>query len=145
MGDVRDESEPALTAMNDLYRNELRLFQTLFLPSVKLVKKIRVGSWVRRVYDRPQTPLERVLASPEADPVKVAQLRALRDRLDPFQLAQAIDQKLERLYALAHSRSAPKPTPPSTDLTPLERRAIRTLSQSFGVPVYLGTRAARAP
>jgi hypothetical protein len=143
LGYVRYESEPALTAMNDLYRNELRLFQNLFLPSVKLVKKIRVGSRVRRVYDRPQTPLERVLASPEADPVKVAQLRALRDRLDPFQLAQAIDQKLERLSALAHSRPAPKPTPPSNDLTPIERRAIRTLSQSFGVPVYLGTRAAR--
>ncbi len=144
VGDVRYESETALTARNDLSRNELRLFQNLFLPSVKLVKKIRVGSRVRRVYDRPQTPLERVLASAGADPVKVARLRALRDRLDPFQLAPTIDQKLERLSALAHSRPAPKPTPPSRDLTPLvERRAIRTLSQSFGVPVYLGTRAAR--
>ncbi len=70
LGYVRYESEPALTAMNDLYRNELRLFQNLFLPSVKLVKKIRVGSRVRRSYDRPQTPLERVQACPEADRVK---------------------------------------------------------------------------
>jgi len=143
LGDVRYESPEALALMNDLYRHELRLFQNLFLPSVKLVKKIRVGSRVRRVYDRPQTPLERVLASAEADPVKVARLVALRNRLDPFQLAQAIDQKLERLSALAQSRPAPKSTSPSHDLTPLQTQAIRTLSPSFGVPVTLGPRAAR--
>jgi len=129
--------------MNELYRAELRLFQNCFLPSVKLVKKVRVGSRVRRRYDRPQTPLERVVVCGGGDPAKVAALVALRDRLDPFQLAQTIDQKLERLSALAQSRPAPKSTSPSHDLTPLQTRAIRTLSPSFGVPVALGTPAAR--
>lgn len=67
MGYVRYDSPEALAAMNDLYGHVLRLFQNLFLPSVKLVRKQRVASRLRRVYDRPQTPLERVLASPEAD------------------------------------------------------------------------------
>ena len=33
----------------------------LYLPSVKLVKEVRVASKLRRVYDAAQTPLERVL------------------------------------------------------------------------------------
>ncbi len=141
MGYVRYDSPEALAAMNALYRHELRLFQNLFLPSVKLVRKVRVGSRIRRVYDRPQTPLERVLACPEADPVKVAQLQALREQLDPFALAEAIDQKLTRLYALAHHRTRhqPQPTPPA--LTAVERQAVQALSESFGIPISVGTAA----
>ncbi len=109
LGYLRYASPAAVAAMNALYRQELRLFQNLFLPSVKLVRKVRVGSRIRRVYDRPQTPCERVQACPEADPAKVAHLRQLRAQLDPFALAEAIDQQLDRLYALAHHRAAPVP------------------------------------
>src|SRR5206468_11427335 len=62
LGYVRYDTPEAREAINDLYRNELRRFQNLFLPSVKLVRKERVGSKTRRRYDRPQTPFERVLA-----------------------------------------------------------------------------------
>jgi len=113
MGYVRYDSLSAVDAMNALYRQELRLFQNLFLPSVKLVQKVRVGARVRRTYDRPQTPLERVRACPAADPARVAQLTALRDRLDPFALAQAIDRQLERLYGLAHLPRQPAPEAPA--------------------------------
>jgi hypothetical protein len=83
--------------------------------------------------------LERVLACPEADPGKVAQLQAWRDQLDPFALAEAIDQQLTRLYALARHRAQPqrKPTPPA--LTAVERQAVQALSESFGIPVSVGT------
>jgi hypothetical protein len=46
--------------MNDLSGQGLRLWLNLILPSVKLVKKARVGSRVRRVYDAARTPFERV-------------------------------------------------------------------------------------
>jgi hypothetical protein len=139
MGYVRYDSREALAAMNALYREELRLFQNLFLPSVKLVRKVRVGSRLRRVYDRPQTPLERVLACPEADPGKQAHLKALRERLDPFALAEAIDQKLTRLYALARHRAKPQPKPTPPALTAVERQAVQAVSESFGIPVTVGT------
>lgn len=139
MGYVRYDSLAARDAMNDLYRNELRLLQNLFLPSVKLLRKVRVGSRLRRVYDRPQTPFERVRACPEADPVKVAQLQTLRDQLDPFALAEAIDQKLTRLYALAHHRTRPRPQPTPPALSPVERQSIQALSEAFGIRVYVGT------
>jgi hypothetical protein len=108
VGYVRYDTPGAVAALNALYRQELRLFQNLFLPSVKLVRKVRVGARIRRVYDRPQTPFERVEACPEADRAKVAQLAALRAQLDPFALAEAIDQQLSRVYALAHHRAGPR-------------------------------------
>ncbi|MBI4735415.1 MAG: hypothetical protein HY766_05050, partial [candidate division NC10 bacterium] len=127
-----------------LYRHELRLFQNLFLPSVKLVRKVRVGSRVRRVYDRPQTPFERVLACPEADRLKVAQLQALRKQLDPFALAEAIDQKLTQLYALAHHRTRHQPQPKPPAPTAVERQAVQALSERFGIPVSVGSEGGRS-
>jgi hypothetical protein len=107
LGYERYDSRAAVEAMNDLYGHELRLFQNLFLPSVKLVRKVRVGSKLKRVYDQPQTPFQRVCAFKQADPVKVAQLKNLRDSLDPFHLSQVIDKKLERIYQLASSSFRP--------------------------------------
>src|SRR5256712_115950 len=108
LGWERYDSRPAVEAINDLYRQELRLWLNLYLPSVEPVKKVRVGSKVRRVYDAAQTPWERVLASGQADPAQVAELKKLRQSLDPFQLGKVIDQKLERIYELAHRRLSPR-------------------------------------
>ena len=106
VGYERYDTDAAVTALNAVY-TELRVFQNLFLPTVKLVHKERVGARTRRRYDAPQTPLDRVRACPEADRAKVAALVALRDRLDPFVLAARINRLLERVYTLAHRRAVP--------------------------------------
>jgi transposase InsO family protein len=111
LGWERYDTHEAVAAINELYRQELRLWLNLFLPSVKLLKKVRVGSKVRRVYDGPRTPFERVRACPQADRVRVAQLEKLRKSLDPFQLAEAIERKLESIYRRANRRLSPKETP----------------------------------
>ncbi|HLZ93571.1 MAG TPA: hypothetical protein VKQ28_17835 [Candidatus Acidoferrum sp.] len=110
----RYDTHEAITAMNDLYGQELRLWLNLFLPSVKLLKKVRVGSRVRRVYDAARTPFERVKTCPPADPEKVAQLEELSKRLDPFQLSRIIERKLERIASLANRRLSPKAEQPTT-------------------------------
>ena len=108
LGYVRDDRPAAQAAIHALYRHELRLFQNLVQPSVKLVRKERVGPRLRRRYDAPHTPLERVLAWPGIEARVAAELQRQRDRVDPFALARAIDQQLERIYALANPRhSAP--------------------------------------
>jgi len=119
VGYLRYDTPAAVAALNALYRHELRLFQNLFLPSVKLVRKERVGARLRRQYDAPRTPLERVQACPEVDKTTVATWVALRDQLDPFALSQAIDRKIERLLTLATaprarltSSTAPSPERP---------------------------------
>jgi len=110
LGWDRYDSLEALVALNDLYSNELRLMMNLFQPTVKLVSKERVGSRLRRRYSPAQTPLDRLLAcggDQDLQP-KAQQLRALRDALDPFALAQAIERKLEHIYSLADPRLSPK-------------------------------------
>ena len=91
LGYVRYDSAAALVAINALSA-ELRLLQNLFLPSVKLVEKRRVGARLQRRYDAPCTLRERVVACPAADREKVRALEQLRARLDPFLLAQRVDQ-----------------------------------------------------
>jgi len=109
LGWDRYDSRAAVQAINAVYRQELRLWMNLYLPSVKLLKKVRVGSKLRRVYSPAQTPLQRVLASAQADTRRVAELQKLHSTLDPFELAQNIDRKLQRIYALANRRLSPKP------------------------------------
>jgi len=125
LGYVRYDSPVAQAAIHALYRHELRLFQNFFLPSVKLLRKERVGSRVRRHYDAPRTPLERVLACADLRPEVAAQLRQQRDGLDPFLLARTIDQQLERIFALAnprHSPTAPAPTAAGPVRRPVRKR-----------------------
>jgi transposase InsO family protein len=108
LGWERYDSAAAVEAINAVYRQELRLWMNLYQPSVKLLKKVRVGSKLRRVYSPAQTPLERVLASGRADSRRVAELQKLLSRLDPFELSRSIDRKLESVYALANRRLSPK-------------------------------------
>jgi hypothetical protein len=105
MGSVRFGA--AVEAINDLHRQELRWLLNFYLPSVKMVKKTRVGSKLSRVYDAPQTPLERVARSGYAEPSRLAELTKLTSRLDPFELTRIIDRKLKRIYELANHRLSP--------------------------------------
>lgn len=108
LGWDRYDTHEAVEAINNLYRNELRLWLNLYLPSVKLLKKVRVGSKVRRVYDGPRTPFERVKACPQADRARVAKLEELRKSLDPFQLGKIIERKLLHISKLANRRQSPR-------------------------------------
>lgn len=96
MGWERYDTKDVLDAMNDLYRNELRLMMNLFQPSVKLREKERVGPRLTRRYDEAKTPLDRLVAhyAGKALPLAVQKLVLLRERLDPFELAERIESKL---------------------------------------------------
>ena len=100
----RYDSEAAVGLLNDLYRNELRLMMNLFQPSVKLVRKLRVGSRLTRVYDTPQTPLDRLRATKDFNREEVKRLLLLRATTDPFVLARTIEKKIDRIAALARPR-----------------------------------------
>ena len=142
LGYLRYDSPQALDAINDLYQHELRVLQNLFLPSMKLIEKVRVGSKLKRRYDKPLTPLERLLACPQADPAKLQELKKLRETTDPFKLAKTIEQKLERVYQLANHRVSPSPKiplPTSQPLTRAERQAVLEISELLGINVHIGT------
>lgn len=104
----RYDTPAAVEALNDLYQNELRLYLNLFLPSVKLAGKKRVGSKLIRRYDDPQTPFQRVLDTGSGDLKKIAALQQVRSTLDPFKLSNTIERKIERIFSLANRRHSPK-------------------------------------
>ena len=124
LGWERYDTREAQEAINDLYRHELRLMMNLFQPSVKLVGKVRRGARLTRRYDAPQTPLDRLAASQGADPATVAAHHQLRQRLDPFALAETIDRKLALIHRLANHHHSPRP---GTVRPPVDPPAARKL------------------
>jgi len=72
-----------------------------FQPVEKLVTKHRTGARVHRVFDRAQTPYQRLCAAGVLTPLKRAELDALYQRLNPLQLQRDLDAALERLWRLA--------------------------------------------
>ncbi len=71
IGYERLDTKEQQDMMNDLYRNELRLYINFFQPSQKLIKKERIGSRIKRVYDKPKTPYQRAMESKDiAESVK---------------------------------------------------------------------------
>jgi hypothetical protein len=130
IGYDRYDTQQAVDVMNDLYRNELRLFMNLFMPSVKLLQRKRIGSKLTRKYDAPQTPFQRLLVSDHADPQKIKELKALRDSLNPFLLAKTINVKLEHIYRLANHKHHKK-IQNYPDLTQIEKNALHEISKIF--------------
>lgn len=100
VGWVRYDTSDAVNALNDLYENELWLFDNLFMPSMRLVKVVYKGSRRCRFYDKPKTPLERLVEYDPTNP-KVKGLLRLKKSLDPFELSENIERKLRKLESLA--------------------------------------------
>jgi hypothetical protein len=137
LGYLRYDSQGAQKAINELYQNELQIFQNLFLPSMKLTQKTRVGSKLKRRYDKPQTPLERLLSCPQADAVKTQRLKRLRDQTDPFELAKRLEQKLERIFEMANQRISPQPKQPkSQSPTQSEKKTLSEIAKIFATQIH---------
>jgi hypothetical protein len=144
MGWDRYDSPQALAAMNSLYEKELPLYMNLFQPSVKLLKTERKGSRKNRLYSRPLTPLDRLLASEHIDQSQKEKLIALRESLDPFELSETVNQKLQQIWDKAHYRYKPPKTKIETrkelqELSPEEKETLEDIAGVFGITVYVRT------
>ena len=72
------------------------------------------------------------MACPQADPVKVQQLKRLRDKTDPFELAKGIEQKLERIFEMANQRVSPQPKDPNIQSpTRSEKQTLSEIAKIF--------------
>jgi hypothetical protein len=101
----------------------------VFQPSVKLLRKARVGARLRRVYEAARTPLARVQGSGEGQAEALARLQAQQASLDPFELDRLIEEKLGAIYDLAHRRLSPSWASLPSRLPP--RRAGSTIWQGM--------------
>jgi hypothetical protein len=62
---------------------------------------------------------------------KIQALEKLKDRLDPFSLAQAIEKKLERISKLANSRQSTKSQESPKPLSKAEEETVIAFSRIF--------------
>jgi hypothetical protein len=97
VGYDRFEGEPAYRQLAELYR-ALRLYVNFFQPSMKLRKKIRDGSRVRRSYDQAATPLQRLFAADVVTAGQRERLESIYQALDPVLLLRQIDVLQEALW-----------------------------------------------
>ena len=100
VGYQRLETQGAADHLNALYRGPLRAYLNCFQPVMKLVKKERVGGHVRRRYDIPKTPYQRVLDSPHIPEKTKGELRAWYATLNPAALKRDIERRLTQLRHL---------------------------------------------
>jgi hypothetical protein len=101
LGYLRYDTQEVVDAINDLYTHELRIFQNFFQPSVKLIKKIRIGSKVKKIYDAPATPFQRLITLKKGNPLAIKEFQRAAQQYNPFELSAIIDHKLEAIYAMA--------------------------------------------
>jgi hypothetical protein len=92
-----------------------RLHVNFFQPVERLVSKHRTGARVHRVFDRAQTPYQRLCAANVLSPQKRAELDVLYRRLNPLQLQRDLEAALDHLWTLA----APDPRRHSGPVAPL--------------------------
>ena len=99
IGYHRLDNPKAVPLLNELYKSEWRLYHNFFQPSVKLIEKKRVASKIIKRYDKPKTPYERVLESPDVSASVKRSLKEQYAKLNPFRLRKAMEKKLAKIYA----------------------------------------------
>jgi hypothetical protein len=100
VGYTRYDTEEAQMIMNELYVH-LRLYVNFFQPVMKLIQKTRIGSRVRKKYDEPQTPYQRVLTSPFVPENKKDILRQQYTQLNPAALRRKIAKLQNKIFQLS--------------------------------------------
>jgi len=104
--------------INDLYRNELRLYKNFFQPVMKLASKERIGGRVKRKYDVPQSPYQRLVESGQLPEEAKRQLEAVYLSLNPAELKRSIDAKLDKLYQIYEEKRGSQQVNPMRRVTP---------------------------
>jgi hypothetical protein len=98
VGYYRYDTPEQLELLNRLYA-VMHFYVNFFLPVMKLEEKTRVGSKVKRVYDKPQTPYARVLVSPDVSEEHKAELRETYDLLDLVDLRRQINELQDEILS----------------------------------------------
>lgn len=100
-GHERFEHPELVPLMNDLYALEWSQYTNHFKPTFKLLDRQKKDGKAKRIYEKePQTPYQRLLASPDIAEATKSRLRAEHAKLDPFTLKKSIEAKLKKFFTL---------------------------------------------
>lgn len=91
----------ALKAMVDeLYEKAWLPMRNYFTPVMKLLSKERIGGKIRKKYDKPASPCDRLLACEKVSEATKKQLREKRSELDPLELAEEVERRLSEIFQI---------------------------------------------
>lgn len=107
VGYNRYDTSQQLRLLNQLY-SRLRLYTNYFQPVMKLKEKIRVGSKVKKRYDQPRTPYQRVLESSMVEKEYKKKLNQEYAKLNPAELRRKISSLQIKLRKLAAKENLKK-------------------------------------
>ena len=99
VGYLRHDTDEELRVLNELYIY-LDSYVNYFQPVLKLMSKTRVGSKVKKKYDKAKTPFRRVLESRSIDDKIKKSLKRGYDRLNPVELKRNITRLQDKLLKL---------------------------------------------
>ncbi len=106
LGYGRYDNFEQLRLINDLYRNEWRLFNNFFKPVMKIERKEKVNnSLCRKIYDKPKTPYQRLMESGQISEEQKKKLTDLYLSLNPVELKRKIDEKVKIIRKLGGGHS----------------------------------------
>ena len=96
IGYRRLETEKQLKILNQIYRL-LSDYLNFFIPTLKLVRKEHIGSRVKRIYDKPKTPIISVLEQPGIDENAKLALKGKSLTLNPAELLRGVNRLTNKL------------------------------------------------
>jgi hypothetical protein len=96
VGYRRFDTARELRLLNEIYA-ELRLYKNFCLPTIRLKSKERVEGRIKRKYDKPTTPYQRLMESSQIAAETKRELRRIYESLNPAALYRRITELREQL------------------------------------------------
>ena len=105
-GYERIDHPELIELMNEIYQDYWNPLLNFFCPTMKLIQKLRIGGKVRKYYDNPKTPCDRLLESKKLTPLREAKLSLKRKELNPFVLQQGLQDRIQLFRELLRKKTA---------------------------------------
>ena len=93
--------------INEIYQVYFNPLQNFFIPSQKLIKKERIGSKIKKIYDEPKTPYQRLLESTYLSSLQKRKLREQYSQKNPIFLSNELNTRLKELFKLIDRNKKP--------------------------------------
>lgn len=128
VGYLRYDTQEEQRTLNDLYP-DIALYKNFCQPTMKIVLKERIGGHLRRKYDTPKTPYERLLELGHLNENVKAQLARIYASLNPAKLKASIEKNRMALYHLYQEKMN------TTKVEPMKKQSPRLVTSFMMQPI----------
>jgi hypothetical protein len=94
----RIDNKELVEWMNEIYKEIWNPLQNFFIPSTKLLRKTRVGSRIKKQFEKAKTPYQRIMDSDSVTQEQKEKLKAIKESLNPFNLNKALDLEIRSFF-----------------------------------------------